>query len=166
MQREITDRFLREEAERKDGHQAMCPCGGTALYRGHNALTVVTAGGRVQVQRAYYYCSSCRQGLCPADLRLRLGSAHTTPTAQARLAVLSALATFVQVPDLLAQLGLPLQVDIKSTERVALAVGQRLGMSLPGSPEPAERSVAVGFDGVMVPIEQAVQDRGRQVRTV
>lgn len=158
VQREITDRFLREEAERKDSRQAGCPCGGTATYRRHNELTVVTAGGRVRVQRAYYYCAACREGHCPADVRLGLGPANTTPTAQARLAVLSALATFVQVPDLLAQLGLPLQVDIKSTERVAQAVGQRLGTSLQWPPGPAERSVAVGFDGVMVPTRDGYRE--------
>jgi len=158
VQREITDRFLREEAERKDSHQAGCPCGGTATYRRHNELTVVTAGGRVRVQRAYYYCASCREGHCPADVRLGLGPANTTPMAQARLAVLSALATFVQVPDLLAQLGLPLQVDIKSTERVTQAVGQRLGTSLQRPPRAAERSVAVGFDGVMVPTRDGYRE--------
>src|SRR5437879_4673228 len=61
VQREITDRFLREEAERQEGHQAACPCGGTACYRRHNELTVVTTGGRVRVRRAYYYCSRCRE---------------------------------------------------------------------------------------------------------
>ena len=54
VQREITERFVREEAERKEGHQAVRPCGDRATYRGHNELTVVAAGGRVRVRRAYY----------------------------------------------------------------------------------------------------------------
>lgn len=151
VQREITDGFLREEAARKEGHQAACSCGGTATYRRHNELTVVTAGGRVRVRRAYYYCPSCRKGHCPADRRLGLGPANTTPTAQARLAVLSALATFVQVPDLLAQLGLPLELDIKSTEQVAQGVGKQVAAETLRPHGKAERSVALGFDGVMVP---------------
>ena len=152
VQREITDRFLREEAERKEeGPQASCPCGGSARYRGHNELTVVTAAGRVRVRRAYYYCDHCRTGHCPADRRLGLGPANTTPVAQARLSVLAALATFVQVPDLLAQLGLPLQVDIKSTERVAQRVGGQLAAATQRPYGLAERTVAVGFDGVMFP---------------
>src|SRR6266849_6389081 len=104
VQREISERFLRDAAERKAGNQAPCPCGSNATYRGHNELTVVTAAGRLSVGRAYYYCDHCRKGHCPADGRLGLGPANTTPTAQARLAVLSALSPYVQVADLVAQL--------------------------------------------------------------
>jgi hypothetical protein len=151
VQREITERFLREEAVRKEGPHTACPCGATATYRGRNALTVVTTGGRVRVERAYYYCGSCRQGHCPADARLGLGPANTTPAAQARLAVLAALATYVQVPDLIAQLGLPLRVDIKSLERVAQRVGAQLAVARPQPFGLAQRTLAVGFDGVMYP---------------
>jgi hypothetical protein len=151
VQREITDRLLRKEAERKEGHEAACPCGGRATYRGHNELTVVTAGGRVRMRRAYYYCDRCGTGHCPADRRLGLGPANTTPTAQARLAVLAAFAPFVQVCDLVAQLGLPLPLDIKSTERVAQGVGARLGAARLRPFGRAARPVAVGFDGVMYP---------------
>jgi hypothetical protein len=158
VQREITERFLREEAARKEGHQAACPCGGTAYYRSHNELTVVTTGGRVRVRRAYYYCHRCRDGHCPADTRLGLGPANTTPAAQARLAVLAALATFVQVPDLVAQLGLPLQLDIKSTERVAQGVGARLAAASLRPYGRAERPVALGFDGVMIPTREGYKE--------
>src|SRR5438034_952452 len=108
VQREISERFLRDEAARKEGNRTACPCGSHATYRCHNELTLVTAAGRLAVRRAYYYCDRCRQGQCPADRRLGLGPANTTPTAQARLAVLSALSPSVQVADLVAQLGLSL----------------------------------------------------------
>jgi hypothetical protein len=126
VQREISERFLRDEAARKEGNRTACPCGGGAAYRRYHPLTVVTAAGRLEVRRAYYYCDRCRKGRCPADGRLGLGPANTTPTAQARLAVLSALSPYVQVADLVAQLGLSLQVDLKSTERVAQALAQAL----------------------------------------
>ena len=103
------------------------------------------------MRRAYYYCDCCRKGQCPADQRLGLGPANTTPTAQARLAVLSALSPYVQVADLVAQLGLSLQVDLKSTERVAQAVGQALQVRAFAPYGPATRPVAVGFDGIMFP---------------
>lgn len=151
VQREISERFLQEEAERKDGNQSACPCGGRALYQRHHGLTVVTAAGRLRLRRAYYACERCGKGHCPADARLGLGPANTTPTAQARLAVLSALEPYVQVADLLAQLGSPLQLDLKSTERVAQAVGARLA-AVPRRPHgEAARPVALGFDGVMIP---------------
>jgi hypothetical protein len=43
------------------------------------------------VRRAYYHCGGCGHGYCPVDARLALGPARTTPTVQARLAVLSTL---------------------------------------------------------------------------
>jgi len=151
VQREISERFLRDEAERKAGNQAPCPCGSSATYRRHHELTVVTAAGRLRVGRAYYYCDHCRKGHCPADGRLGLGPANTTPTAQARLAVLSALSPYVQVEDLVAQLGLPLHLDLKSTERVAQAVGAQVKARAPSPYGTATGPVALGFDGIMFP---------------
>lgn len=157
VQQEIAATLIREEAARREGNQTACPgkagqaCPGTAFYRGQNELELVTGAGRLQVQRAYYYCASCRTGHCPADARLGLGPAHTTPTAQARLAVLSALAPYVQVNTLTAQLGLPLHLDIRSTERVAQAVGTRLAAQPREPYAAASRAVTLALDGVMLP---------------
>jgi len=150
VQREITDEALTEDAARQDGSQSACPCGGTANYQRHHALTLVTAAGRCRVRRPYYYCRRCSRGHCPADTRLRLGPANTTPRAQARIAVLAALEPYVQVADLCVQLGLPLELDVKSTEQVAQAVGHCLGPVALRPHGPATRPVAVGFDGVML----------------
>ena len=158
VQREIIERTLPEEAERKEGNQSACPCGGTATFQRYHGLTVVTAAGRVRVRRAYYHCDSCRKGHCPADWRLRLGPSNTTPTAQARLAVLSALEPYVQVADLIAQLGLPLELDLKSTECVTQAVGARLAGQLLRPHSKASRSVALGFDGVMIPTREGYKE--------
>ncbi len=152
VQREVSEQVLREEAERKEGNQCACPCGGWAFFQRFHGLWIVTAAGRLRVLRAYYHCARCGQGCCPADGRLGLGPANTTPTAQARLAVLSALEPYVQVADLIFQLGLPLQVDLKSTERVTQAVGARLAAAGPRRHYGTTlRPVAVGFDGVMLP---------------
>src|SRR5688500_488937 len=151
VQRDLTERLVREEVEREEGNQAACPCGGKARFRGRYPQEIVTAAGRLRVRRAYFYCGACGKGHCPADARLGLGPANTTPMAQARLAVLAAVATFVQVPDLVAQLGLPLQLDIKSTERVAQQVGRRVAQSHRRPYGKAERIVVIGFDGVMYP---------------
>ena len=158
VQREISEHTLPEEAERKEGNQSACSCGGTATYQRYHGLTVVAAAGRVRVRRAYYHCKRCGKGHCPADARLRLGPANTTPTAQARLAVLSALEPYVQVADLVKQLGLPLELDLKSTERVTQAVGAQLkGVQLRPFGK-AERIVAVAFDGVMFPTRDGYKE--------
>jgi hypothetical protein len=152
VQREVSEQVLREEAERKEGNDCACSCGGRATFQRFHGLWIVTAAGRLRVRRAYYHCERCGQGCCPADGRLGLGPANTTPTAQARLAVLSTLEPYVQVADLIFHLGLPLQLDLKSTERVTQAVGARLAAT--GGRRPygtTSRPVALGFDGVMLP---------------
>lgn len=152
VQRELSEQVLRDEAARRDGNQCACPCGGRATFQRLHGLWIVTAAGRLRVLRAYYHCESCGNGFCPADHRLGLGPGNTTPTAQARLAVLSVLEPYVQVADLIFQLGLPLQLDLKSTERVTQALGARLAAAGPQRPHRStSRPVALGFDGVMVP---------------
>jgi hypothetical protein len=154
VQREVSAEVLREEAARKEGNHCVCPregCGGRATFQRLHGLGIVTAAGRQRVERPYYQCERCDHGFCPADGRLGLGPGNTTPTAQARLAVLSALEPYVQVADLIFQLGLPLQLDLKSTERVTQAVGARLAAAPPRPYGTTHRPVALGFDGVMVP---------------
>lgn len=152
VQREVSERVLQDEAARKEGNQSACPaCGAPAPFQRLHGLTLVTAAGRQRVQRPYYLCGPCGHGFCPADRRLGLGPGNTTPTAQARLAVLSALEPYVQVADLIFQLGLPLELDLKTTERVTQAVGARLAAAAPETPYgTTPRPVALGFDGVMV----------------
>jgi hypothetical protein len=65
--------------------------------------------------------------------------------------VLSALVPYTQVNDVLAQLGLPLSLDIKSTERVAQHVGAQVQAAPPQPFGRATRSVALALDGVMLP---------------
>jgi hypothetical protein len=158
VQREISAQILQRQAERKEGNQTTCPCGGTATYQRHHGLTLVTAAGRLRVRRAYYHCERCGKGRCPADARLRLGPSNTTPTAQARLAVLSALEPYLQVADLVKQLGLPLELDLKSTERVTQAVGAQLKGAQLHPFGRAERLVAVAFDGVMFPTRDGYKE--------
>src|SRR4051794_7629253 len=57
VQREVSERLLREEAARKTGNQEACACGRWATYRRHHPTILVTAAGRLRVQRAYYYCA-------------------------------------------------------------------------------------------------------------
>lgn len=152
VQREVSERVLQEEAARKEANTCLCPdCGKMADFQRYHGVTLVTAAGRQPVLRPYFLCRPCGKGHCPADRRMGLGPNHTTPTAQARLAVLSAMEPYVQVADLIFQLGLPLQLDLKSTERVTQAVGARLIAMGPVAPYGATpRPVALGFDGVMV----------------
>jgi hypothetical protein len=43
-----------------------CPdCGGELHYKGRKRKRLVTQAGEVEMDRAYYYCESCRQGVFP-----------------------------------------------------------------------------------------------------
>jgi C4-type Zn-finger protein len=65
--RELTEELLREQSGKRPGNQVACPCGAQARYRKQSAQELVTLFGRVQIERAYFYCSSCGEGLCPQD---------------------------------------------------------------------------------------------------
>lgn len=158
VEHEVSEIVLGEVAERKDGNQCTCACGGKAFYRRHHGLDVVTAAGRQRLRRAYYYCEACKAGFCPADRRLGLGPANTTPVAQARIAVMAAMEPYVQVNDVFAALGVPIRLDVKSTERVTQAVGNRLDVSELKPHGEATEHVAVSLDGVMYPTRSGYKE--------
>jgi glyoxylate utilization-related uncharacterized protein len=66
---EVTQELGREQAERPEGSEALCPCGQVARFKRHYGLEVVTVHGRLRVAHAYYYCAACGHGFCPLDRR-------------------------------------------------------------------------------------------------
>lgn len=159
--REVTEEMLRERVRRRPGNQTTCPCGARAAYRGDYAVNVTTEHGRVRLHRAYYYCTACQQGHCPADREWGLGAAKTTPAVQAKVTVLAAHLPYTQVPTLLTQLGLPFAPCVKSVEQIAQAVGRQL-QEAPAAPlwPRATRDLAVAVDGTFLPTHTG----GKEVR--
>ena len=52
-----------EELKEEDG---ICPdCGRRMRYKGHKKRALVTETGELHLERAYYYCQSCRKGVFP-----------------------------------------------------------------------------------------------------
>jgi len=46
--------------------RGVCPeCGGKARYKGRKVRDLVTETGEVRLERAYYYCPTCRKGFFP-----------------------------------------------------------------------------------------------------
>jgi len=54
------------EAEARQEHSAICPdCGGKMRYKGKKGRNLITETGEVRLERGYYYCPTCRQGIFP-----------------------------------------------------------------------------------------------------
>lgn len=58
---------LVEEGQAAPPSEAVsCPqCGANMHYKGKRTKTLVTEAGEVSVERDYYYCAGCRQGVFP-----------------------------------------------------------------------------------------------------
>lgn len=64
----VMERFTAElvEEEGQDEERGVCPeCGGRVRYKGHKVRELVTETGEVRLERAYYYCPTCRKGFFP-----------------------------------------------------------------------------------------------------
>lgn len=64
----VMERFTAElvEVEGQAEEGGICPkCGGRARYKGRKVRDVVTETGEVCLERAYYYCPTCRKGFFP-----------------------------------------------------------------------------------------------------
>ncbi len=68
--REIQNRVLQRLVETKQAREAderpVCRhCQQPMTYKGQQRRRVVTEDGEIEVERAYYYCTTCREGLFP-----------------------------------------------------------------------------------------------------
>src|SRR5271166_3991828 len=55
-------------------------CGGSLHFKSINEKELMTLqGGRLHLERAYYYCQTCQQGCLPLDVELGLTRAELTP---------------------------------------------------------------------------------------
>lgn len=62
----LTQTLVEVSAERPPAPEPVCPaCGKPMRYKGHKPKRVVTETGEVTVERAYYHCAACQQGLFP-----------------------------------------------------------------------------------------------------
>ena len=64
----VMERFTGElvAVEAKKPQSRICPeCGRKMRYKGEKARDLVTDTGDVRLERAYYYCPICREGVFP-----------------------------------------------------------------------------------------------------
>jgi hypothetical protein len=150
--RELTEEMLREQTGKRSGNQATCPeCAGPARYRKQTVQELVTLFGRVQIERAYFHCPTCRQGFCPQDRGWGIGPGNTTPGVQDLTAALGAGDAYTHLPSVLRRARPQVLLDVKTLELIAQRLGAQVAAAPPDGPGTALRALAVAMDGVMVP---------------
>jgi hypothetical protein len=100
-----------------------CSCGRQAVYKELRSKPILTALGKVEVSRPYYFCPHCHNGQFPADVELDIENAELSPGVRRMLAMVGLEAPFDhgrQQMKLLADL----EVTTKAVERTAEAIGE------------------------------------------
>jgi len=133
-------------------------------------------GPMALIRRAYYHCTACRRGHCPADAGFGLGPSDLTAGAEQLAVLFGTTASFAEAAEKLLPVASGLRLAESTIERATEAAGQRLGEALAGGKvlgqaadwawpvDAAGRTVAyVSIDATGVPIqgEGGVQAEGR-----
>ena len=71
-----------------------CSCGRQAVYKELRSKPILTALGKVEVSRPYYFCPHCHNGQFPADVELDIENAELSPGVRRMLAMVGLEAPF------------------------------------------------------------------------
>jgi hypothetical protein len=107
------------------GSRLRCRCGGRAKYKGLYVRSIISRSGVHRIQRAYYYCASCRSGRCPLDDRLGLGSEECTPRVRGLVARFCSYLPFQLAAGEL-EIICGIKLAASTLEEYAYSVGRRL----------------------------------------
>jgi hypothetical protein len=158
-----------------DRTQVTCPrCHGVLTAREHVCRTVETMGGPVQLERPYFYCRTCREGMDPLDEARGLVAGGTQLDMQQAAAQLVTEVPYATAPALFRDLpGVPFGSERRHTFTTQVAEHLAVGDVAPSRPE-IERRIAevaagrfrrpgmvLGIDGAYVPTRP---DRARTPR--
>jgi len=94
-------------------------------------------------RRAYYHCSACRKGHCPADAGFGLGASDLTAGAEQLAVLFGTVASFAEAAEKLLPKASGLRLAESTIERATEAAGHRLGEALAAG---ATFGVAAGWD--------------------
>jgi len=104
---EIAELLIREQATTRPKKAPDCPCCTQAMaYKGQKRRTMDSLLGYVELERASYYCSTCKSGLFPLDQQLELWVKHWSPELNKQLVWLSGISpSFEKAEEILARIG-------------------------------------------------------------
>lgn len=66
VQQGLTETLVQAKREEENEGGVLCPeCGQKMRYKGQKRKWVITETGEVTLERAHYYCETCRKGVFP-----------------------------------------------------------------------------------------------------
>src|SRR5208282_3348529 len=122
----------------------------------------------LQLERAYYHCSSCGQGFCPRDRHLGIENTSLSPALTRMVGTVGAMVSFQEGSELLTELA-GVAVDAKQVERTAEALGKQIAEDERHCTESADalplpQTLYLRMDGTGIPLraEELVDRTGKQ----
>jgi len=110
------------------GSRMDCPNGHRAEFVEYRSKRLVTALSPIQVERAYYYCAQCGQGVIPKDQELDIVDSSFSPGVRRMMGRLGAKEAFDEGRRDLEELA-GVIVTTKAVERVSEAIGHDVEQS-------------------------------------
>src|SRR6202451_4659617 len=145
-----------------------CKCGQEERLVGRRRKQVERVLGSLQLERAYYHCSSCGHGFCPRDGHLGIENTSLSPALTRMVGTVGAMVSFQEGCELLTELA-GVAVDAKQVERTAEALGKEIAEderlhSEPLDSLPLPQTLYLGMDGTVIPLraEELVARPGKQ----
>ena len=102
--------------------ETACGCGQKARFHEMRPKQILTALGRIQIQRGYYVCAHCHQGQIPRDADLDVEGTECSPGVRRMMSLVGSESSFDHGRAQLEELA-GLEVTSKNVERQAEAVG-------------------------------------------
>ena len=144
------------------GPTCVCGCREQAKFKGYYGKLAVTLSGELNIDRAYYYCSSCGEGHAPLDAKLGLDRGWTSVGVRTKVGRLSAWLPFEEVSLELGEL-CGINISANTARRIAESMGKRIKDErrererevLSGgarSPEISPERLYIAIDGAHVPM--------------
>jgi hypothetical protein len=169
----VIEQLLNAAAEMQS--EIACACGRQARFHQMRQKQVLTALGRIRIERAYYICNHCHQGQSPRDRELDIEGTEYSPAVRRMMALVGSESSFEQGRQQLEELA-GLEVTTKAVERQAEAIGQdiadrdqahlksALQLELPQIRADQIPSMYVEMDGTGIPVVK-LETQGRQGKT-
>lgn len=154
----VLERHLNSDHSDRRASAPPCPsCSAQVSYQGRRSKPFRTVLGKLQLERAYYYCARCKEGFCPRDRALGMEQTSLSPALTRMIGTVGAMVSFAEGSQLLSELA-GVEIDPKQVERGAESLGEEVAaweqsfVEAPSPAEPIPPTLYLGMDGTGAPM--------------